>query len=140
MKFAIGEKIHDLADIDKVSLKDLLLLQQQTAESGRMLTMEDIRRMQADLNAIEDSKERGKHPDAIWLLAVGIWAARRLAGEDVTFLQAIDFPMSQLTFIKEPQDRKKPDPTRARRASGRVGKAAAPPRSTRASKSRSTGG
>lgn len=133
MKFKLGSKVYDAADIEDLSLKHILMLERETADLGRPMRWADITDMVTTLGAIKDHNERGKHPDAPWVLAVTIWASRRNAGEDLTFGQAIDFPLSDLTFLHDPQDRKKPksDPRKARpgKGSGRAAaaRAEAPP-------------
>lgn len=121
MKFKIGDKIYDGAAVDDLSLKMLLKLEKETTEFGHPLTHVDIARIAAELQELKTAKEQANHPDALWLTAVGVWAARNLAGEEVSFDQAVDFPMSALTFLPDPQDRKKPaNPQKARPGSGRA--------------------
>ena len=59
-----------------------------------------------------------------------IWASRTEAGEQVSLLDAVDFPLDELEWLPEPGDHKKKDPRkpRAAKASGRGGErpAAAP--------------
>ncbi len=126
MKFKLGSKVYDAASIEDLSLKFILMLERETADLGRPMRWADITAMVDSLGAIEDHEERGRHPDAPWVLAVTIWAARRNAGEDLTFGEAIDFPLSGLTFLHDPQDRKEPksDPRKARPGKG-SGRAAA---------------
>jgi hypothetical protein len=106
VKFKIGDRVYDGTAIDQLSLKMLLELEQQTKDFGRTLTMNDIQSMSAELDGLKSDQERQAHPNGPWFLAVAIWAARKLAGEAVTFSEAIDFPLKDLTFLAEPQDHK----------------------------------
>jgi hypothetical protein len=106
VKFKIGDRIYDGTAIDELSLKMLLELEQQTKDFGRTLTMNDIQSMSAELDGLKTDKERSAHPSGPWFLAVAIWAARKVAGEAVSFSDAIDFPLKDLTFLPDPQDHK----------------------------------
>jgi hypothetical protein len=123
MKFTIEGRVYNAADLDLVSLKDILLLAQQTRDLGRPLTWGELGAMSQALDGLASDAERERHPDAPWILAVTIWATRRIAGEDLSFGDAIDFPMRELKFLPEPQDRKAPvNPTKARTGSVRAAK------------------
>lgn len=143
MKFSIKGKIYDVRVLDDLSLRHLLELQTQTKELGRELSAGEIQEMGEKLDQLPKD-ERKLHPDAPWVLAFTIWGSRRLAGENVTFEQAIDFPMRELTFLPEPEDRKAAAGPQKRPARNGGGAAAA--RGSRAtsgartSKRASTGG
>lgn len=143
-RFRIGNgPIYRLDDIEELSLKDLLVLGVQTEELGRRVDMNVIQEMKTRIERLNED-ERKADKDAPWLFAISLWAARIKAGEDVTFVEAVDFPMSQLQFLAEPADRKPKkaaNPTRSRPASGRAAsKSTAPPPSARTSKTASTAG
>lgn len=106
MKFKLGNTVYALADLDRVSLRDILVLERETVEFGHPLRWTDVQAMSEALDALETEKERAEHPDALWITAVTIWASRRIAGENVTFDQAVDFPMRDLVFLPEPGDHK----------------------------------
>ncbi len=124
MKFKIGDRVYDGTAVDQLSLKMLLELEQQTRDFGRTLTMNDVQAMSAGLDSAKTDAERSAHPDAPWFLAVSIWAARKVAGDAVSFSEAIDFPLNQLTFLPEPQDHKVATgpKAQARKGSGRAAK------------------
>ena len=124
MKFKIGDRIYDGTAIDELSLKMLLELEQQTRDFGRTLTMNDVQSMSAELDGLKSDQERQAHPNGPWFLAVAIWAARKIAGDAVTFSEAIDFPLKQLTFLPDPQDHKAAVGPKAqtRKGSGRAAK------------------
>lgn len=140
MKFSIAGKVYDAADLDRLSLKDILLFETQAAELGvipelgRPMAWGDIGAISERIDALETDVEKENDRGMVWMTAVTIWASRKLAGEDVTFEQAVDFPMRDLKFIPEPQDHKtaKVNPTAARPGSGRAARAVAavPPSAT----------
>lgn len=136
MKIKIGATVYSTADLDDLSLKTLLQLEQETQDFGHPLTANDIRLMSDRIRKLKTDEERAADPGALWLTAVVVWASRKLAGEDVTFEQAVDFPMSDLGYIDEPQDHL-PDPTKPRKppkGSGAAGRRPAkrPPSETSA--------
>lgn len=49
--------------------------------------------------------EKAEHPDGIFLTCFTVWAARRLAGEDLTLMEAISVPAASIRTIVEPSDR-----------------------------------
>ena len=123
MKFSIAGKVYDAADLDRVKMVDTLLLEVQTADMGHKLTWGAVGDMSVHLDSLKTEKAKQSDPVAVWFSAVVIWASRRLAGEDVTFAQALDFEMGDLRLIAEPEDRKTPaNPTKARPGSGRAAK------------------
>lgn len=118
MKFKLYDKVYDGGALDELSLKLILQLEKETAEFGRPLNISDVQSMSNSVQALKTDAERAAHPDVMWLTAISIWAARKIAGDQVTFDQAIDFPLTALTILPEPQDHKQPDPTRARARKG----------------------
>jgi hypothetical protein len=117
MKFQLEDRIYDGTSIEDLSLRAMLDLERETESFGRKLRMPDIEAMAESLAECATDKDRSRHPDVLWLTAVTIWAARRAAGETLSFADAIDFPMSHLTFLPEPQDHKekaKANPTKPR--------------------------
>lgn len=142
MKFSIDSsgKIYDIGAIDRLRLVDLILMQEQTKALGREITMADVQVMKDNLAELEP-EERAAHVDQLWIVAIGIFAARRIAGDNIGFEEAISFPITALKWLPEPSDRQAPtpDPTRARQGSGRAAKRAAPsPRKTATSAAPST--
>lgn len=138
MRFKIGTTLYDMAAIEDLSLKMLLQLEAETARFGRKLTMADLRRMSIEVDAMPDNAARAEHPEAPWLTAASIWAARRLAGEGLDFESAIDFPLSQLVFLPGPEDGEPAPKARTRKPAAASGRAAAG--RTRARKATGTSG
>jgi len=124
MKFKIKDTVYDMATLDLLSLKDILIFEKETADLGHSLRWADVTRMSEEIEALKTPEKRQAHPDSLWMTAIAIWASRRISGEDASFGDAIDFPMRDLTWIEEPQDRKKPErptkPARTRQGSSRA--------------------
>lgn len=115
----IGDKHYPLVDIEKLSLKHTLVLQRELSltniSSAR--TWAEARELVREFQSIS-KEERESHPEALFLTALTIWAARVTAGEDLTLLDAVDVPLSQVRFVHEPTDRKAPEGKVAPRPSG----------------------
>ncbi len=138
MKFKLHERTYDLATLDRLSLLDILMMEKETRELGNPLKWSDVLRIVAEVEAMQPAKgasaaevEKAKakvaeHPDILWMSAITIWSSRRIAGEKVTFVEAIDFPQSDLIWVPDPQDHKESarptKPARARAGSGRATK------------------
>lgn len=121
MKFSIEGRVYDAASIDRLTLGNILKLEKETTELGRPMKWSEIKAMSARVQDLEP-EDFDDDDDAPWFLALTIWSSMLNAGENVTFAQAVDFPLGELRAIEEPQDRKKPaGPTSARPGSGRAG-------------------
>lgn len=140
MRFRIDGRIYEAAALDQLMLKDILLFERDAAALGRPMKWGQIEAWAKELDvyyetianprstkAAKDEAERAAkdHEGAMWVIAMTIWASRRVAGETLTFEQATEFPMHQLEWLPDPQDRKvAANPTKARpatrKASGRA--------------------
>lgn len=142
MRFKIRETTYNAASLYSLSLRQILQLEMETKDFGRELHLADIQALTDELDAISDPKKRGASPAATWVLAVTIWATRNLAGEKITFEQAVDFPMDQLTILPEPEDHRQGNPTkgRPRKGSGPAVKRAPANAATKTSNRTSTSG
>jgi hypothetical protein len=141
MRFKIGSVTYDAADTDRLSLKDILQLEAETKALGRPLKWSEFERWTVEINdlvsgAADETKSEAErqqaerelveHDGYIWVMALMIWSSRRVAGETLTFGDAIDFPVGDLEFEKEPAGEKKPaNPTKARPTPKGSGRAAA---------------
>ncbi len=113
MKLSIAGVVYDAADLDLVTVKDMLMLEVETTAMGRPFNWNEVEQISARIEALPKGQQ-DSDPGLIWLTAVTIWASRRAKGEDVTFSQAVDFPMRDLVIIPDPEDRKAPvNPTKA---------------------------
>lgn len=117
MRFTIGDKMYQQADLYKITIQDWLLLQTETAIYGKPMTLGVVERMSKELEGLT-AVERSEHPNSLWVLGIYIWASRRVAGDALTFAQAIDIPLHDVTFLPEPEDHKSPNPTKGRPRKG----------------------
>lgn len=130
-RFELNGKVYTTGSLDEVNLRDVMLFNTQAADMGLRATWSDVEAAARDiaaLNAAGDDDGAAAHPDIMLLTGVTIWAARRIAGDDVTFEQSVDFPLSSLTWLPPTGDRK-PGKAKARKGGKPKGSAAAGARS-----------
>ncbi len=101
MKFRVADTTYDGTAVSRLTLRQLLILEQETATLGRRITVGDVQCMSAALSECATDAERSAHPDMMWLVAVTVWAGRVAAGETLTFGEAIDVPMADVEFLPE---------------------------------------
>ena len=122
MRFKLqGRTYTATAVFDRVPLIDLLTLEVELETLGRPMTWAEVREMVQRISHLDDPES---DPQYMWFLGLLVWGTRRLAGESVTFAEAVDFGLGELEMLPEPQDRKKAakaDPRKARPGSGRAG-------------------
>ena len=68
-------------------------------------TIDDIERAMGEWGSMPKA-ERSRHVDGIFLTCFTVWAARNLAGETLTLMEAISVPAASLRIIAEPEDLK----------------------------------
>lgn len=108
VRFKIQGKTYDTATVDEISLRDVVLFNSQAADVGLGVTWADIERISNEIAELGDTEVA--HPDALVMFAVTIWAARRVAGDDVTLDQALSVPMKDIEIVearKAPKDHAK---------------------------------
>lgn len=114
-RFQIGETIYNTASLDELSLKDIVLFDSQAAEIGLDARWSDLEQAATDMAAMTGD-EADRHPRKILVIAVTIWAARRMAGEQIKFGDAIDFPANSMRLLPEAGDKKPGKPKAAKKA------------------------
>ncbi|MBT9255373.1 hypothetical protein KMZ30_07280 [Phycicoccus sp. KQZ13P-1] len=124
-RFRIGPNVYPVATVDRLTLRDLLLLERQTEEFGKPMTWSEmqgiIRTVQEALVEAKTEREVVELDDFPWFLGILVWTARRDAGEQITFGDAVDFPMGEFEFIRPVDPRKaRPVKKRPRKGSGRA--------------------
>jgi hypothetical protein len=73
-----------------------------------------VRALLSEFQAL-DKAARENHPEALFLTALTIWAARVTAGEELGLLDAVDIPAASVHWIAEPTDKAAPGKARPRR-------------------------
>lgn len=104
-RFKIGSRVYTSSALDQVTLRDLTLFDDQARDMGWSKKWSDVERIATEIDEMSED-EAEKHPDRFVMIAVTIWVSRRVAGEQVTLDQALDFPLSKLDFLPDSEDRK----------------------------------
>jgi hypothetical protein len=122
VRFKIGDTTYEASSVDRLSLANILRLESETADLGRSMKWSDIKAMIRNVEALS-AEELDEHDDAPWVIGLSIWASRLNAGEQLSFEQAISFPLSDLEWIADPQDHQQAaGPQKPRAASARGAK------------------
>lgn len=111
VKIEIDGKVYSTATLDEISLRDVVLFNSQAKDIGLDVSFADVEQISNEMAELGDTDVT--HPDAMIMFAVTIWAARRIAGDDVTLGEAIDVPMKSIKVIearKAPKDHKPKKP------------------------------
>lgn len=126
VRFKLGGKVYTTADLDEVTLKQIVQLERQAADIGVPVRWSQIEQAQIEVGQLGENRD--EHPQSALLFAITIWASRVLSGEAVTFEQAIDVPIKAIEFLDpptEPTPGAASGPTKARKgtrkASGQGG-------------------
>ena len=92
MRIVIEGREYDAANLAKVTLLDALELKKQTGMS--LADIEEGMKTADDGSLLEDE-------GALKALAAFMWITRRRAGENITFNEAADVPMADISFIDD---------------------------------------
>ena len=107
MILVIGTKHYPSVAVSELSIRHTLALQRELAVTNisSVKTWADVRALLAEFATL-DKAGRENHPEALFLTAVTIWAARVTAGEELGLLDAVDIPAASVKWIAEPADKK----------------------------------
>ena len=131
MLLQIGDKRYPVRDLEQLSLRLAAQLQHELASGSfdritSVRSMDDLRGVLGTWGNLPKA-EKVRHPEAMFLTCLTVWASRAMAGEDLSLLDAVDVPMSAVDWIREPSDRAAASGPKARPA-GRSGNARPAPR------------
>ncbi len=110
--------------LDQISLKDLLIFDQQVADalgSNEGRRWSDVERVTRAIDEIMRDKSLTKQQKndtvndiegAYLFTAAMLWVTLRNNGQPVTFDEAISRPISSFTFLPPTEDKKTPGPTK----------------------------
>lgn len=107
MILVVDGKRYPVVHISKLKVKHALLLQQEIALNPMITSCrswEEIRKLWTQYARLPKDEQR-THAEGLFLTALTIWASRVTAGEDMTLMEAIDFPITDLRWVEEPGDR-----------------------------------
>lgn len=128
MILVINGKTYPGTSMSDLSLKRTLELQRELVTTGisSARTWGEIQGLMNEFMGMTPG-ERAHHPEALFLTALTIWAARVGSGEDLTLLDACDVPLSAVQWVAEPADSL---PQRSGKASARKKPAGSTKKST----------
>lgn len=122
-RFKLDGTIYEMASQADVTLRDFILLEQETADLGQKFTMGDIVRLGEKFNGLTPTE--AKHdPEGAWMLSATIWMAivrkKRQAGDlsQVPFASAIDCNLATFEILPDPQDKQSPGKAKKKRPTG----------------------
>jgi hypothetical protein len=92
MKIILEGKEYDAANLAKVTLLDALELKKQAGMS--LADIEEGMKTADDVSILEDEA-------ALKALIAFIWLTRRRAGESITFAEAANVPMADISFVDD---------------------------------------
>ena len=105
MIVVVGDRHYPGVQIEDLTLLDVMALQRELTLNNisRCKTWEDVQGLVAEFNGLPKA-ERKSHPEMLFYTSLLVWAARAWSGEKVSLLDAIDVPITQISFVLEPQD------------------------------------
>lgn len=134
-RFKLDGEVYEMASQADVTLRDFILLEQETEDLGKKFTMGDIVRLGEKFNELTPTE--AKHdPEGAWMLSATIWMAMvrktRQRGDlaQVPFAAAIDCNLSTFEPLPEPGDHQPGKARKRPQASGAGAKRAAAKRSS----------
>lgn len=117
---------YPVKQIEDLELRHIAQIQHELSTDERLQqvtnlrTLAQIKKAWGHWGSLPE-RQRAEAEDGLFLTCFTVWAARVIAGEDLTLIDAISVPMRSLHWIEEPSDR---------RAGEGEGKARAPRGST----------
>lgn len=134
MLLQYGGKRYPVQSLDDLTLKHATQLQHELGSGAfdrvtSVRTMEDVRGVLGEWGSLPKA-DRVRHPEAMFLTCLTLWATLALAGEDLTLMEAIDVPLSSIDWVREPTDRQEVSGPKAH-PGGQSGHARQSPRKTK---------
>lgn len=109
MLIEIDGRRYPVKRIEDLELRHIAQLQFElgSGDFNSITTLRTLADIKAALGGWDklSKAEKAEHPDGIFLTCFTVWAARRLAGEDLTLMEAISVPAASIRTIAEPSDR-----------------------------------
>lgn len=108
MLLEIDGKRYPVKAMEDLELRHVALLQHELSNNPGITSLKgwgDIRRAIGEWGNLP-AGEREAHDEGLFLTCLTIWAARVLAGEDLTLLEAVSVPLRLVNWIVEPSDRR----------------------------------
>lgn len=139
MIIVIKGKKYPLKSIEEVDLWALEELAAEGREIDRDLSLAAIEAIERDISKLKhrdaqtQAMMRARHPQAVLMQGLSMWASRRCAGEEISLREAMKTSYAEISYIREAGDDADDgqDPPSARPGSGRAAKRAPKARATR---------
>ena len=108
MLIEIDGRRYPVAGIEDLELRHIAQLQYElgSGEFDGITSLRTVDQIKAEFGRWGNlsKAERATDPNALFLTCFTVWAARNLAGERLTLMEAISVPASALRIIAEPSD------------------------------------
>lgn len=109
MLIEIDGRRYPVAGIEDLELRHIAQLQYElgSGEFDGITSLRTVDQIKAEFGRWGNlsKAERATDPNALFLTCFTVWAARNLAGERLTLMEAISVPASALRIIAEPSDK-----------------------------------
>lgn len=102
-RFRYQGRIYEFAALTELSVRDTLTLQRDLAALGLPRSWGEVLEA-AERIAGLDADKRLADPDLMLTYAAAVWAARRVAGDTVSFDEVLDMSLAQVENLPETAD------------------------------------
>ena len=105
--YVLDGKRYPFADLADITVRDQIRVERwlRTCGLSDARTWEDIMAIALEVNALGSLKAQLRHPEVKISVALGLWAARRAAGEKVTPDDCLDWTWNTLGFYSDEDER-----------------------------------
>ena len=108
MLIEIDGRRYPVAGIEDLELRHIAQLQYElgSGEFDGITSLHTVDQIKAEFGRWGNlsKAERATDPNALFLTCFTVWAARNLAGERLTLMEAISVPAASLRIVAEPSD------------------------------------
>ncbi len=108
MLIEIDGRRYPVAGIEDLELRHIAQLQYElgSGEFDGITSLRTVDQIKAEFGRWGNlsKAERATDPNALFLTCFTVWAARNLAGERLTLMEAISVPAASLRIVAEPSD------------------------------------
>lgn len=106
--FVLQGDRYEWGDLSQITVRDQIRVERWLRRGGAEFTdarsWEDVLAIAVEVNGLPTFAEQRQHPDFKLSLAMAIWAAKRVAGEDVMPDDCMGFTWSELEFYADPSE------------------------------------
>ena len=124
-RFRIGKTVYVMPGMDEISLRDIVRFNTEATALGIDERWGDVVRASREMSGMTEQRAE-EHDLSALVLAASIWLARRTAGEDISFEDAIDIPQSAIEWLVSPEDHKPGKRKAAKKAATKSTRTSAP--------------